>query len=163
VLSSSSGRELLDEEGISLLRTRLLPLVDWITPNLAELSILTGRPVHSRADLLPAARELQLLAPNLKVVATGGHLNPPDDLLLTQDGKQHWLPGKHIDSHSTHGTGCAHSSALLARLLLGDSPLAAATAAKFYVAGAIRTATAIGSGHGPLNHLWLRQLPPSPK
>jgi hydroxymethylpyrimidine/phosphomethylpyrimidine kinase len=34
VLRSSSGRELLDAEGVAVMRKSLLPLVDWVTPNL---------------------------------------------------------------------------------------------------------------------------------
>ena len=66
------------------------------------------------------------------VTATGGHLNPtPDDLLLTPGGEECWLPGKQgCDAILTHGTGCAFSSAFLGRLVLGDSPIEAAQAAK---------------------------------
>jgi hydroxymethylpyrimidine/phosphomethylpyrimidine kinase len=154
VLRSSSGRELLDPEGLTQLRHRLLPLVDWVTPNLEELSLLTGHPVTRREELLEAARQLQQSHPNLNVLATAGHLNPPDDLLMTSTGERHWLLGEHIASTSTHGTGCALSSALLSCLVLGDAPHAAAQTAKLYVTEAIRSATPLGHGHGPLNHLW---------
>lgn len=33
VLRSSLGRELLDAAGVEVLRERLLPVVDWVTPN----------------------------------------------------------------------------------------------------------------------------------
>ena len=154
VLRSSSGRELLDQEGIAMLRERLLPLVDWVTPNLDELSILSGRRVSERGDLPDAARLLQGAAWALNVLATGGHLNPPDDFLLTGDAGTWWLPGVRIESTSTHGTGCALSSALLSGLVQGKTPYQAAVGAKLYVAEAIRTAEKIGKGRGPLNHLW---------
>src|SRR5215469_15154720 len=41
VILSSSGRELLSAGGLEVLQSRLLGLVDWITPNLAELGALT--------------------------------------------------------------------------------------------------------------------------
>lgn len=154
VIRSSSGRELLSAEGIEALQSRLPGLVDWITPNLAELSRLAGCPVERREDVLPAARAIQRMHPGLTVFATGGHLDPPDDLLLLSTGEDFWLPGERIATSSTHGTGCALSSALLSRLVLGDLPLVAAEAAKSYVSEALRTATPIGHGHGPLNHLW---------
>ena len=154
VLRSTSGRELLSREGLTLLRTRLLPLVDWITPNLAELTLLTGLPVTTRDDLPRAAQALQQTLHGLNILATAGHLNPPDDLLLTDTGAFHWLPGEHIPTTSTHGTGCTLSSALLSRLVLGDEPHDAAQAAKHYTTQAIRTAPGLGHGHGPLNHLW---------
>jgi hydroxymethylpyrimidine/phosphomethylpyrimidine kinase len=154
VLRSSSGRELLSLEGLALLHKRLLPLVDWVTPNLSELSLLTDLPVARRNQVEPAARLLQSSYPKVNVFATGGHLEQPDDLLLTVTGDLHWIPGERIDSTSTHGTGCALSSALLSRLVSGGEALAAATSAKHYVAEAIRRAVPLGHGHGPLNHLW---------
>lgn len=157
VLRSSSGRELLDEGGVVTLRERLLPLVDWVTPNIDELGILTGSRVAERNDLPEAARRLQGQFDGLNVFATGGHLSPPDDFLLTVDGGTWWLPGVRIDSTSTHGTGCALSSALLSGLVLGKSPYEAAIGAKIYVAEAIRTAARLGKGKGPLNHLWPRR------
>jgi len=154
VMRSSSGRELLDAEGVGVLRDRLLPLVDWVTPNLDELGILAGRIVMQRGDLPEAARDLQAMRKDLNVVATGGHLMPPDDLLLRASGEMDWMPGEQIVSRSTHGTGCAFSSALLSRLVMGDAPLDAAKMAKRYVVEAIRTAEPRGKGVGPVNVLW---------
>jgi hydroxymethylpyrimidine/phosphomethylpyrimidine kinase len=154
VLRSSSGRELLSLKGVDLLRSRLLPLVSWVTPNLDELAILTGRKVESAGEALSAAQHLQKNFLSLNVLATGGHLERPDDLVLLAGSSPEWLPGERIESRATHGTGCAFSSALLSRLVEGDAPFAAAKAAKRYVAEGIRRATALGSGLGPLNHLW---------
>jgi hydroxymethylpyrimidine/phosphomethylpyrimidine kinase len=158
VLRSSSGRELLDEAGVVALRERLLPLVDWVTPNLDELSVLAGEPVAGREEVPRACRALQgkISGPGgrLGIFATGGHMDPPDDFLLLPNGEEIWLPGERVVTRSTHGTGCALSSAFLSRLVLGDEPREAAAAAKEYVAGAMRTAVEIGSGRGPMNHLW---------
>jgi hydroxymethylpyrimidine/phosphomethylpyrimidine kinase len=154
VLRSSSDRELLEEAGVTTLRERLLPLVDWVTPNIAELGILTGRRVAGREDVPEAARALQAERDGLNVLATGGHLTPPDDFLLTAQGGTWWLSGARIDSTSTHGTGCALSSALLCGLVAGKSAYEAAVGAKLYVAEAMRTAAGLGKGRGPLNHLW---------
>lgn len=161
VLRATSGRELLDDAGLTVLRERLLPLVDWVTPNLAELAILSGEPVITRETLASANFKLQIvntrLHPDKKrlgVFSTGGHLNPPDDFLLTPDGEKHWLRGERIETSASHGTGCALSSAFLCRLVAGDTALEAARAAKRYVAEGLRTATPRGHGNGPLNLLW---------
>jgi len=161
ILESSSGRELLDTEGVKAMRKRLLPLVDWVTPNLAELALLSGEPVVVREDVPRASQALQAQVAgarhgrSLGVLATGGHLEPPDDFLLDRDGEGLWLPGERVVTQATHGTGCALSSAFLSRLVLGDMPREAALAAKRYVAGALRTAVKRGSGNGPMNHLWM--------
>lgn len=152
VLRSSSGRELLEGDGVAVMRERLLPLVDWVTPNLDELAILSGRRVVERDDVPEAARALQRAVRGLNVMATGGHLSVPDDFVMTADGRMRWLAGERVETNSTHGTGCALSSALLCGLVRGDvdSP----RSAKEYVTGALRAARAMGKGRGPVEHLW---------
>ena len=165
VLRSTSGRELLDPAGVTLLRDRLLPQVDWITPNLAELAILSGVEAAARDDLPRACRALQTRTAQspdghrLGIFATGGHLDPPDDFLLLPTGQGLWLPGERVITRSTHGTGCALSSAFLSRLVLGDAPRQSAHAAKLYVAAALRSAVPTGTGRGPMNHLWTLAKP----
>lgn len=161
VLKSSSGKDLLDEDGLRLLRHELLPQVDWMTPNVDEMWALIGQKTPPKGDLSSAARHLQTLSNKLTIVVTGGHLDPPHDLLLEPYSNEQLVTGERIHTSSTHGTGCAFSSALLCELVLEQTPLAAVRAAKMYVAQAMRSATPIGSGHGPLNHLW--PLKPSPK
>lgn len=154
VLRSSSGRELLDPEGVRRLKHDLLPRVGWITPNSEELAVLTETSVPSREAVSAAAARLAEAHPGLNVVVTGGHLDPPDDFLRTAGGDARWFSGERIETRATHGTGCAFSSALLARLVLGDDPADAVAAAKAYVAGAMRAARPIGKGRGPMNHLY---------
>ena len=159
VLRSTSGREMLDSAGVTLMRDRMLPQVDWITPNVAELAILSGVDLTSCSELPRACRALQTRTAQspdghrLGIFATGGHLDPPDDFLLLPTGEGLWLAGERVDTRSTHGTGCALSSAFLCRLVLGDAPRQAAQAAKQYVSDALQTAVQIGSGFGPINHL----------
>jgi hydroxymethylpyrimidine/phosphomethylpyrimidine kinase len=158
VSCSSSGAPLLDAEGTSQLRERLLGAVGWVTPNLDELALLTGVEVRTREQVPSAAERLHRHAasignPGVAIVVTGGHLGRPDEYVLL-GGKGHWLSGERVETGSTHGTGCAFSSALLAELVLGRSGVNAAEAAKLYVAGALRAAYPIGQGRGPLHHLF---------
>lgn len=159
ITRSSSGSDLLGVGGLDILRGAWLARADWITPNLAELAALTGRSVPANgAETEEAARALATMAeqqgnPGLKVVVTGGHADIPSDLLLMGNDCR-WFPGERIHTNSTHGTGCAFSSALAARIALGDAPIAAVRAAKQYVAGGLRRAYPVGKGIGPLNHFW---------
>lgn len=161
VLKSSSGKELLDRVGVATLREKLLAKIDWITPNLDELAALTGQSVpQTPGETEESAKHLHRMASRLgnaglKVVVTGGHAARPDDLLLLAD-TCHWYPGERIATSSTHGTGCAFSSALAAALALGAAPMAAVGAAKGYVTEALRHAYPVGRGKGPLNHFWER-------
>lgn len=154
VLRSSFGRELLTPEGIALLKSDLLPRVGWVTPNLEELAVLAELPVPGREAIPEAAERLAENCPGLNIVVTGGHLERPDDFFRGADGSVKWFSGQRVETMSTHGTGCAFSSALVARLLAGDVPVEAVAAAKEYVAGAMRAAKPMGHGRGPLHHLY---------
>jgi len=164
VLRSSSGASLLDLDGVRVLREALLPQVGWITPNTDELAILTGAdltvPGQLRQEQIPAASaRLQEIAAHqgngsLNVLVTGGHLDRPDDFLLTAAGEQNWLPGEKVLTNATHGTGCACSSALLCGLISGLGSVEAAAGAKAYVTEALRSAYPVGKGKGPMNHLF---------
>jgi hydroxymethylpyrimidine/phosphomethylpyrimidine kinase len=153
VIHSSSGASLLDAPGLAALKRELLPLVDWITPNRDELRGLSDIP---NADIEDALDELHRQHPHLHIVATGGDATGPLalDILLTPTGALHRLEGERIATTSTHGTGCAFSSALLSRLVLGYAPEDAVAAAKSFVTEALRRAPGLGKGRGPLNLLW---------
>jgi hydroxymethylpyrimidine/phosphomethylpyrimidine kinase len=159
VLESSFGRQLLDAEGLRCLRERMLPRVDWITPNLAELAVLTGRVVRSREQVPEAAERLRRLGAEcgntrLHILVTGGHLERPEDYLLAAGASGRWIPGERVETKATHGTGCAFSSALLSCLVQGDKPESAAIRAKAYVTEALRAAYPVGRGRGPMHHLF---------
>jgi hydroxymethylpyrimidine/phosphomethylpyrimidine kinase len=159
VMTSSSGRQLLDPAGVIALKRDLLGVIGCITPNLDELALLTGMAVERRDDIPAAAMHLKETAqqagnPALAVLVTGGHLAQPDDYLLCADRSALWLPGERVQTTSTHGTGCALSSALLCQLALGEPLPQSAAKAKAYVTQALRTAYPIGKGQGTMNHLF---------
>ena len=161
VILSSSGATLLDPAGLEIIRAHLLPKVTWLTPNWQELALITGEPVTSQQEARHALEILAQIHPHLHTIATAGDQTNPTDLLRTPSGDFHELPGNRVETTSTHGTGCAFSSALLSRLILGDPPLAAVTAAKSYVENALRNAPNLGHGRGPMNLLWpLSKLKP---
>jgi hydroxymethylpyrimidine/phosphomethylpyrimidine kinase len=154
IIRSSSGRTLLDAGGLDRLRNELLPIVGWTTPNLDELAALARVDVSGRESISSAAQSLASGYPGLNVLVTGGHLDPPDDYLLTADGASQWFPGRKIETTATHGTGCTFSSALLCQLVAGSSPAEAVAGAKQYVRTAMEHAYPIGKGRGPLHHLY---------
>jgi hydroxymethylpyrimidine/phosphomethylpyrimidine kinase len=152
VIRSSSGASLLGDDGLAALKAELLPLVDLITPNLEELRELAGCPGGSAEEAL---RELGGRFPHLHIVATDGDsAGGPVDKLLTSAGDLHHFEGERIETTSTHGTGCAFSSALLARLVLGDDPVSAVAAAKAFVRESLHLAPGLGKGRGPMNLSW---------
>jgi len=156
VLRSTSGTPLIDANGVRIIRDELLHCVGWITPNIHELAILVGDDSEtlSRDQVPAAAARLREGNAELNVVVTGGHLGQPDDFLVTASGEQSWLPGERIATNSTHGTGCAFSTAILCGLVFGLNPKEAVASAKTYVTEALRSAYPVGKGKGPMNHLF---------
>jgi len=145
VILSSSGAELLDAEGVRVIREEMLPRIGWVTPNVDEAGALAGNAAPNREKVPELARRIQDQGTRsgqqepgsgLNVVVTGGHLESPDDFLLEAGRQGTWFPGTRVEAasvHGTHGTGCVFSSALLCRLVLGDDPVQAVRGAKQYV------------------------------
>jgi hydroxymethylpyrimidine/phosphomethylpyrimidine kinase len=74
-------------------------------------------------------------------------------VLVVGDDLVH-IAGIRFDTEDTHGTGCALSAAIAARLAHGDDLEAAVVYAKEFVAGAIEHGLRIGKGFGPVNPGW---------
>jgi hydroxymethylpyrimidine/phosphomethylpyrimidine kinase len=150
VLKSSSGADLLSKDGLQVLKERLLALASVITPNADEAGLLTGLNVRNVDDMGAAALRLRRMGAR-NVIVTGGHLDPPTDLIsLERSNSFVTLAGTKIAVRSTHGTGCAFSAALACRLALGKNLTNAAQAAKNYVEAALKTAPLVGRGVGPV-------------
>ena len=149
IIRSSSGAELVSEEGLQVMRDRIIGRACVITPNIDEAAALTGVNITSIEEMQVAATRLHEMG-SRNVIITGGHMDPPHDLVSGKDGTITVLTGSKISGHSTHGTGCAFSTALACNLALGHNLISAAKAAKSYVEAALRKAPQIGKGFGPL-------------
>lgn len=157
VMVAKGGDRLLAAEAVAALRDQVLPLASILTPNLPEAADLLDRPeARTRAQMEDQAEALLALGCGA-VLLKGGHLAGGDspDLFLTRQSRT-WLEGPRVATANTHGTGCTLSSALATQLALLGDPLAAASAAKTYIEGAIRGAAAlsVGQGHGPTDHFF---------
>ena len=150
ILKSSSGADLLDAAGTRLLIERLLPLAEVITPNLDEAGVLTGMAVTNLDQMREAAARLHALGA-ANVVVTGGHLEKAIDLLsfTTARGTETEIfKADRQRSNSTHGTGCAFSTALACHLAHGRGLPEAVLLSKVYVSAAIANAYPLGHGDG---------------
>ena len=155
VFVSKHRDRLLAEDAIDALKEQLLPLSTIVTPNLFEVEGLLGTPVNTLDEMRDAARALKELGPR-SVLVKGGHLAGSEvavDVLF--DGQELTeLEGPRFDTEDTHGTGCALSAAIAARLAHGDGLLEAVRAAKDFVSGAIEHSLRLGAGFGPVNPGW---------
>jgi hydroxymethylpyrimidine/phosphomethylpyrimidine kinase len=154
VMVSKSGARLLDEDGIQMLRTELIPRCTVVTPNIPEAELLSGRRIGSIEDARAAAHEIHQIGGSA-VVITGGHGAGDEIVDLLFDGDLFTeLQTVRIDTPNTHGTGCTFASAMAANLARGHAIVDDIVHAQDYVAGAIRHALTIGHGHGPVDHFW---------
>jgi hydroxymethylpyrimidine/phosphomethylpyrimidine kinase len=151
---SKHGDALLAPDAVAAVRERLLPVATLVTPNLYEVSQLTGVKVSTEDDLPRAAEAVLALGP-AAVLVKGGHLDGDAvDLLLTRDGTTRAYRSARLDNRHTHGTGCTLASAIASRLALGDPLPDAVAGAKEYVTGAIAHGFPLGTGIGPVDHAW---------
>ena len=145
MIAAKDGTLLLSVAGIKRIKRWLIPKALVVTPNVPEAEVLSGKPIRNREDMKDAAAIIHSSGCKY-VFLKGGHLDgEPVDLLF--DGNSFVeLPGMRIEGKPVHGTGCALSSALTARIALGDTVEEAAVFAKDFVAGLIRTAVNLGKG-----------------
>ena len=160
VMAASTGRSLQADSALDAVREELLARVTVVTPNVAELARLTGLPPPvTDVEVDRAARRLLDAGPGW-VLATGGHrpgrfsrdrLHGPGG-----SGRARWYRSPRLETRHGHGTGCTLSSAIAARIALGDGVPEAVAAAKTYLGGALAAACEldVGAGPGPLNHFF---------
>jgi hydroxymethylpyrimidine/phosphomethylpyrimidine kinase len=156
VCASKHGDALIDDDALSALRNRLIPLATVLTPNLDEAALLTGSSRDTPVEEL--AEQLLALGPEWVLVKGGHRRGDPVDHLARR-GRSFSYVAARADNRHTHGTGCTLASALACRLALGADVPAAMSAAKHYITGAVRAGFPLGSGIGPTDHLW--QLRPA--
>lgn len=156
VMVSTSGRTLMTEEAVEIIKKELFPLTHLITPNLDEVEVLTGKKVTTLDEMQQAAHQLSALY-RTAVLVKGGHL-PGDEMqdVLCTDGNTYIYKEYKIHSRNLHGTGCTLSSSIATYLSLGYTMEQAVGKAKEYLCGAIDAGkeVIIGQGNGPLCHFW---------
>ena len=131
-----------------------------LTPNVPEAELLSGQAIDA-PEAMEAAAQAILAKGCQAVLIKGGHLTGATkaDRLFTADGNIANYQAASVDTRNTHGTGCTLSSAITARLALGDSLIEAIRQAKEYLTEALRQGAdvTIGHGHGPVNHFYQPQ------
>jgi len=121
VLKASLNYNLFSSsEFLEVLKKKVLPFVDVITPNVSEAETLVEKTVRKREDLFKVVRKILDLGPNVVIVTGWKSSQFVWDLFYTKE-KQFFLKKKKL-SGSFHGTGCAFSSALLSYLIKERNP-----------------------------------------
>ena len=152
VMVATSGDPLVDASAVAAIRDRLIPSSQLVTPNLDEVAVLLGKRPRDDDDMARAAEWIVVELGAHAALVKGGHLAGDDVVDVLFDGSARAWRRPRLRTTNTHGTGCTLSSAIAARLALGDTLRDAIDAALAFVHRAIESAPGLGGGHGPLNH-----------
>lgn len=158
VMVSTSGKRLLREDSITLLKNRLFPMATLITPNIPETQVLAHMEIKSAKDMLTASEKIATEC-HCAVLCKGGHSVENANDLLYENGNARWFTGTRIHNPNNHGTGCTLSSAIAANLAKGMSLTDAVSCAKTYITGALSAGLNLGKGNGPLHHGYHLSIP----
>ncbi|MEO8576137.1 MAG: bifunctional hydroxymethylpyrimidine kinase/phosphomethylpyrimidine kinase [Gemmatimonadales bacterium] len=153
VMVATSGDLLIEQNALSAIHDRLIPLATLVTPNADEAGVLAGFAIENKSDMRRAAEKISAMGAKA-VLIKGGHVHDQPgkvtDLLF--DGDFVEFSNDRIETTSTHGTGCTLSAAIAAELGKGASLREAVQSGIDFVHAAIASAPGLGGGHGPLNH-----------
>ncbi len=163
VMVAATGDRLLSREAEAAYDD-LLAAATLVTPNVDEAEVLVDGAVETPADAAAAGRTLVDRGADAALVK-GGHLDEPGpagtggtvvDTLVIEgrnggDPDVRRIENPRVDTDATHGSGCALSSAIAARLARGEPPVSAVAAAVDGMGEAIRRGYDVGDGPGAVN------------
>lgn len=135
-----------------------------VTPNADETAVLVGEPVETPAEAEAAGRALVARGAEAALIK-GGHLDEGGetvvDTLVIGDGSEEdggeggptvvRFENPRVSTDATHGSGCALSSAIAARLARGEPLREAVESAVSEMGAAIRRGYDVGEGPGAVN------------
>lgn len=153
VMYAKSGAVLLKRDARDVIKEKLIPICDVLTPNISEAEALSGISIGSVDDMKNASEKIYFLGCKA-VIIKGGHLSG-DAVDVLFDGKEFTLlRSARISKRNPHGTGCTFSSAIASGLALGSSLTESFKNAKEYINNAIEKSLSMGSGFDLINHLY---------
>ena len=149
IISAGTGAQLLEQEFLSDLKIKLLPICDVVTPNIHEAEKLSGIKIKNENDIKKTALKIQKLGAK-NVVVKGGHFKNNDevivDTVLNDRGKFALIKNPRMKIVETHGSGCNFSAALTAFLAMKFPMVMACLMANKYVHNSIVNTVKIGKG-----------------
>ncbi|MDI4636399.1 MULTISPECIES: bifunctional hydroxymethylpyrimidine kinase/phosphomethylpyrimidine kinase [Halomonadaceae] len=160
VLRAGGGRELSSAELIDAFHERLLPLVDILTPNRAELARLTDSCWQNDTD-----RAIALMAAGCQAVLVTGTDSPTAGstadkvvhTLHTPDNGRQWQWPRLAGNF--HGSGCTLAASLAAHLAAGESLIQACELAQGYTWQTLRHGWRPADGQALPRRLWRHPCP----
>ena len=164
VIRASDGHALLEKESVVCLCDHIINRATVLTPNLAELRMITSEACTDPDEAVQAGISLFDRFKGLRaVVIKGGHLEQEretvTDCLLVRGGQSGKIitktaSHKRVRTKNTHGTGCTFASAFTAfHMVKGEYEQAFFNAVNFMDRLLNKSASLkFGTGLGPLAH-----------
>ena len=148
VMVSTSGSKLLQDDAIEAVKSELLGLAAWLTPNIPEAELLCNKKITTIDDMLLAAASLGEKY-SASILLKGGHLNGKNITdVVCRDGKLYTVssPSVQIPPLASHGTGCTLSAAMTAMFALDLPWKQVICESKAFVYGSLVQTVEIGAG-----------------
>jgi len=176
VMLSNGAETLISDDALAVVRQRLLPLADLLTPNLAEAALLTGKDFIEPSDdnaITETLRQLRGMgAKNVLLKGGKGDAQRRYDWFINAEGVVSMTGIPNVETPNQRGVGATLASAICA-FLAQEKPMPEAVRLGLqYTWHALQAGAQLelGFGPGPLNHFFnpkpLIQLgddtPPSP-
>ncbi len=130
------GQSLMSDEAVQAYQRHLLPEAELLVLKCAGAERMTGLRIHDEATMLQAANQLLDMGPRA-VFLRGGHCSEGlvTGLLLSSDDTGHpcFYTSPNTEGWQLHGVGGTLSSAIAARLAMGDAVVEAVSQAHQYL------------------------------
>ncbi|MCC8089275.1 MAG: bifunctional hydroxymethylpyrimidine kinase/phosphomethylpyrimidine kinase [Rikenellaceae bacterium] len=159
VMIATSGDRLISERAVEIIKSKLFPIADLVTPNIPETEFITGVKFtgNNIENFKEAAKWFGSNGVNY-VLIKSGHIEGKEvtDYLCQREKIIFKFPYRKVRTKNTHGTGCSLSSAIGAYLALGQDLSTAVYNAEEYIHRAVFAGSEyeIGQGHGPIHHFF---------
>ena len=129
-----------------LMRDRVVPAADIITPNQFELELLTGRPCRTQAQVLAAADAARALGPETVLVTSVQPAEGASDTIdmLAVTGTGAWVVSTPLLPQTFTGAGDLTAATFLGHLLRTDDIAAAVATTAAVVHGVLAVTVASG-------------------
>ncbi|CAI4053948.1 hypothetical protein SUVZ_16G0270 [Saccharomyces uvarum] len=173
VLVATAGSLLAGEDVASLIRDKIAPFAEVLTPNIPECFKLLGedRKINKLQDIFEIGKGLAKITKCANILVKGGHIPWTDEngkyitdvLYLGAEQKFIVFKGNFVNTTHTHGTGCTLASAIASNLARGYSLPQSVYGGVEYVHNAVAIGCDVTNprikDNGPINHVYAVEIP----
>lgn len=151
IMLSQDGEDLVPRDTFDVIINEILPMADFMTPDLNELEFLAGVKIETKQDIISASKIVSEKFGSI-VATKGGRIAGDAADLFFRDDYYKWFPGMIIADPDLHDAGNAISCAVAANLAKGYEPDKAFKASKDFVTEMLLNMVSIGKMRPVINH-----------